>query len=112
MQKDIHVNSPIKKQSNKKPIPQSSKCKLKFKYTPSADGVDTNILLLLHGLGDTLQPFHNLGNKLQLPQTAIMAIQAPEPIPFMGESYQWYPSFNLMTGEGIIHIYIYIKDFF
>ncbi|KAI9306528.1 Phospholipase/Carboxylesterase-domain-containing protein [Cunninghamella echinulata] len=99
MEKDIHVHSPSKGQSNKKPVPQSSKCKLKFKYAASPDGVDTNILLLLHGLGDTLQPFFNLGNKLQLPQTAVMALQAPDLIPLMGECYQWYPSFNMMTGE-------------
>ncbi|CAO3600998.1 unnamed protein product [Absidia cylindrospora] len=95
---DIHVKA--QQSNNRKPLPQSKKSRLTFKYTPSRDGVDTNVLILLHGLGDTLQPFASLGQKLELPQTATLAVQAPEPIPFMdGACYQWYPSFNMMTGE-------------
>lgn len=95
---NIHV---IEQQNNRKPTPQSTKSRLDFQYTPSPDGIDTNLLILLHGLGDTLRPFASLGQKLELPQTAIMAIQAPEPIPFMeGKCFQWFPSFNPLTGEG------------
>lgn len=50
-------------------------------------------------IGDTKGPFAALGTKLQLPQTATMAVQAPEPVPYMEECYQWYPSFDFLTGE-------------
>lgn len=28
-----------------------------------------------------------------------MAVQAPEPVPYMEDGYQWFPSFDLLTGE-------------
>ncbi|KAI8329145.1 Alpha/Beta hydrolase protein [Chlamydoabsidia padenii] len=97
---NIHVK---RRQNNRKPTPQPAKCRLKFQYTSSPDGVDTNLLVLLHGLGDTLQPFASLGQKLELPQTATIAVQAPEPIPFLdGECFQWFPSFNPLTGEELL----------
>ncbi|KAH8805794.1 phospholipase/Carboxylesterase superfamily protein [Xylogone sp. PMI_703] len=40
-----------------------------------------NILLLLHGLGDTEAPFTKLGTSLVLPYTACIALRAPNPIP-------------------------------
>ncbi|KAG0164417.1 hypothetical protein DFQ28_010355 [Apophysomyces sp. BC1034] len=93
----LNVQSP---QANAKaPRPDQSKCKLKFDYSPSPDNVDLNLLILLHGLGDTKTPFAKLASKLKLPQTATLAIQAPEPIPYMEECYQWYPSFDVMTGH-------------
>ncbi|KAF9653674.1 hypothetical protein BDM02DRAFT_3226555 [Thelephora ganbajun] len=66
-----------------------------FSYTPSDDGVDENLLILLHGLGDTHVPFANLGKQLKLPQTATLAIRAPEKIPYLyEEAFQWYESFD------------------
>lgn len=68
---------------------------LEFTYTPSSDGVDENLLILLHGLGmwyrtsayqsiftrvgDTHVPFAKLGQNLRLPQTATLALRAPDP---------------------------------
>lgn len=49
--------------------------------------------------GDTEEPYNKLGINLKLPQTATMAVQAPEPVPYMDEGYQWFPSFDLLTGE-------------
>ena len=67
-----------------------------FKYSPSPDGNDLNLLILLHGLGtpsspsilpvrrlirhagDTKQSFADLGKKLNLPSTATLALQAPD----------------------------------
>ncbi|KAJ2955377.1 hypothetical protein NQZ79_g8613 [Umbelopsis isabellina] len=49
--------------------------------------------------GDTEEPYKKLGINLKLPQTATMAIQAPEPVPYMDDGYQWYPSFDLLTGD-------------
>ncbi|KAH7106315.1 hypothetical protein BKA62DRAFT_740885 [Auriculariales sp. MPI-PUGE-AT-0066] len=53
-----------------------------FEYNPSNDGTDTNLLILLHGLGDTAAPFGRLGKSLNLPQTATLALSGPESIPF------------------------------
>ncbi|KIP10747.1 hypothetical protein PHLGIDRAFT_196338 [Phlebiopsis gigantea 11061_1 CR5-6] len=61
----------------------------------SEDGVDENLLILLHGLGDTHKPFAKLGTTLQLPQTATLALRAPDLIPYLyEEAYQWYESFD------------------
>ncbi|KAG2218779.1 hypothetical protein INT45_000316 [Circinella minor] len=94
----INVQSP-KSQKNKATPPKQSKCQLKFDYSPSSDGIDYNLLILFHGLGDSKKPFAQLGTKLNLPQTATLAIQAPEPVPYMDGCYQWYPSFDFLTGD-------------
>jgi len=40
-------------------------------------------------------PFGKLGKQLRLPQTATLALRAPQQIPFLHEeAYQWYPSFD------------------
>jgi len=66
-----------------------------FSYSSSRDGTDENLLLLLHGLGDTHLPFAKMGHTLNLPQCAILSLRAPEKVPFLyEEAYQWYPSFD------------------
>ncbi|OBT40184.1 hypothetical protein VE00_08833 [Pseudogymnoascus sp. WSF 3629] len=40
-----------------------------------------SVLILLHGLGDTNAPFHNLASQLSLPHTACISLRAPSPIP-------------------------------
>jgi len=78
-----------------KPSPTSSKLPGELFYAPSDDGTDENLLILLHGLGDTHIPFSKLGKSLKLPQTAILALRAPEQVPFLyEESYQWFTSFD------------------
>ncbi|KAI9276700.1 Alpha/Beta hydrolase protein [Phascolomyces articulosus] len=94
----INVQSP-QSQKNKATPPKQSNCQLKFDYSPSADGIDYNLLILFHGLGDSKGPFAQLGKKLNLPQTASLAIQAPEPVPYMDGCYQWHPSFDFLTGD-------------
>ena len=85
-----------------KPSPKNSKVPGQFFYAPSDDGTDENLLILLHGLGtlvrqlptfgsgceklmvfvtspgDTHIPFSKLGKSLKLPQTAVLALRAPE----------------------------------
>jgi hypothetical protein len=79
-----------------KPSPNSSKLASQFFYSPSDDGTDENLLILLHGLGlshnyhsrtrvdvynltgDTHIPFSKLSKSLKLPQTAVLALRAPE----------------------------------
>ncbi|KAF8802354.1 hypothetical protein BYT27DRAFT_7112696 [Phlegmacium glaucopus] len=78
-----------------KPSPKSSKLAGQFFYAPSDDGTDENLLILLHGLGDTHIPFSKLGKSLKLPQTAVLALRAPEQVPFLYEErYQWFTSFD------------------
>ncbi|KAG0002615.1 hypothetical protein BGZ65_002489 [Modicella reniformis] len=81
--------------------PQGWSTSLKFEYQPSADGVDENLVLFLHGLGDKIKPnFVRLSQSLQLPQSATCCIQAPTPIPYLElEGWQWFPSFSNLSGE-------------
>lgn len=99
-------------------------------YAPPRDGVESNLLVLFHGLGesafgtvtfarvglvahfepappplppragDTAKPFAQLGRSLNLPQTAVLALQAPKQIPLLEEeAYQWWDSFDQL-GDG------------
>ncbi|KAJ7594191.1 hypothetical protein C8J56DRAFT_926154 [Mycena floridula] len=68
-----------------------------FFYAASEDGIDENLLILLHGLGDTHIPFSKLGKSLNLPQTAVLSLRAPEQVPFLEEkAFQWYTSFDVL----------------
>ncbi|CAE6426600.1 unnamed protein product [Rhizoctonia solani] len=67
-----------------KPQPTRSGLGLEFVYSPSDDGVDENLLIVLHGLGDTMTPFVRMAKQLKLPQTATLVLQAPDlyvPVP-------------------------------
>ncbi|KAL5526495.1 SAC7 [Sanghuangporus sanghuang] len=86
-----------------KPAPSKDAIPVPFDYAASDDGMDENLLILLHGLGDTHIPFGKLGRQLHLPQTATLALRAPQQIPYLEEgAYQWYPSFDDL-GETIVH---------
>lgn len=94
--RDIHVLAEASVPSPRvKPAPQTSAIRTQFSYSPSDDGTDENLLILLHGLGDTNVPFARLGRSLKLPQTATLALRAPDLVPFLYEqAFQWYPSFD------------------
>lgn len=84
--------------SSRKPAPKLQG--LTGTYSPSPDGIDTSLLLLLHGLGDSAAPFANLARSLSLPQTATLALNAPLRVPFLEENnLQWWPSFDMATGD-------------
>jgi predicted esterase len=133
-----------------KPPPQSTAISAPFSYSPSDDGTDENLLVLLHGLGshrlfwgvahliciyvhtpgDTHIPFSKLGLSFHLPQTATLALRAPQQyvalinlsssilrfnqpthpfavgakrIPYLYEhAFQWYPSFDAL-GDILAH---------
>lgn len=61
----------------------------------------TNVLILLHGLGDTNASFTKLGQQLNLPETACVALQAPSPLPFDLGGFHWGDDmvFDQNTGE-------------
>jgi predicted esterase len=48
---------------------------------PPSSGHPLNVLILLHGLGDTNKSFAQLGKNLNLPETVCVSIQGPNPIP-------------------------------
>ncbi|PVI04374.1 phospholipase/Carboxylesteras-like protein [Periconia macrospinosa] len=60
-----------------------------------------NVLILLHGLGDRNASFTKLGQQLSLPETACIAIQAPNPLPFDLGGFHWGDDliFDQKTGE-------------
>jgi predicted esterase len=64
-------------------------------FSHSCDSWDEHLLLLLHGLGDCDTNFATFGAKLQLPQTASLAIRAPLPLLDMG--FTW---FDVITAAG------------
>jgi predicted esterase len=59
-----------------------------------------NILLLLHGLGDTAAAFTSFARALNLPETTVVTIQAPTPLPFDLGGFHWGDdvSFDSATG--------------
>lgn len=61
----------------------------------------TNVLILLHGLGDTNASFNKLGQQLSLPETACIAVQALNPLPFDLGGFHWGDDliFDQNTGE-------------
>ncbi|CAO2647130.1 Nn.00g080520.m01.CDS01 [Neocucurbitaria sp. VM-36] len=68
---------------------------------PPASQPPTNVLILLHGLGDTNASFTKLGQQLNLPETACIALQAPNPLPFDLGGFHWGDDmiFDQKTGE-------------
>lgn len=72
---------------------------LNFKFIPSPSQKDLNLLILLHGLGDNEDIFFKLGKRLNLPQTAVVALQAPLALPHFEASYMWWNSFDFTTGD-------------
>ncbi|RAH41378.1 alpha/beta hydrolase [Aspergillus brunneoviolaceus CBS 621.78] len=56
---------------------------------PSTSQKSPNILLLLHGLGDTAANFTAFARALHLPETTILTLQAPQPLPFDLGGYHW-----------------------
>lgn len=77
----------------------------------------TNVLVLLHGLGDTSASFTTLGRQLALPETTCISIQAPTPLPFELGGFHWGDDiqFDQATGNmdvdtGFTKIIRIIKD--
>ncbi|KAF2844944.1 phospholipase/Carboxylesteras-like protein [Plenodomus tracheiphilus IPT5] len=68
---------------------------------PPSSQPPSNVLLLLHGLGDTNAPFTKLGQQLNLPETVCIAVQAPAPLPFDLGGFHWGDDmvFDQNTGE-------------
>ncbi|KIY69925.1 hypothetical protein CYLTODRAFT_392861 [Cylindrobasidium torrendii FP15055 ss-10] len=93
---DFHLReAPQFATPRQKRTPSFKDLPLPFSYSPSDDGTDENLLILLHGLGDSHTPFYKLGCSFKLPQTAVLSVRAPEQIPYLYEqAFQWYESFD------------------
>ena len=68
--------------------------------TPASQ-VPVNVLVLLHGLGDTNASFSNLARQLQLPETTCVSLQALTPLPFDLGGFHWGDDiiFDQATGQ-------------
>jgi predicted esterase len=100
---DIHVQAGSSSEPECKRAPDLSIVdeRLIGTYQPSDTRLDANLLVLLHGLGDTQEAFFRLGRSLNLAQTAVLALRAPFPVPLLDGAYQWTAdSFDTMTGDG------------
>lgn len=56
---------------------------------PALSPRNTNVLILLHGLGDTSVSFANLGRQFALPETTCISLQAPTPLPLDLGGFHW-----------------------
>ena len=80
----------------------------KYLYRHSIlDKINTNLMIFLHGAGDTHKPFDALGKKMSLPQTALLSISASScgddtfiHIPF-GLGHTWFEEMDLSTGNDL-----------
>ncbi|EAW17859.1 alpha/beta hydrolase [Aspergillus fischeri NRRL 181] len=92
--------------SKKSPSPADFPTNLTVTITPpqspprATHPAPPNILLLLHGLGDTAAAFTSFARALNLPETTIVTIQAPTPLPFDLGGFHWGDdvSFDSATG--------------
>ncbi|KAL6704500.1 hypothetical protein ACN47E_008129 [Coniothyrium glycines] len=84
------------------PIKEDFPASVQLSITPPpSPQASTNVLILLHGLGDTNASFTKLGQQLNLPETACIAVQAPAPLPFDLTGFHWGDDliFDQNTGE-------------
>lgn len=79
----------------------SQHLKLSITSPPSTSSHPTNVLILLHGIGDTSVPFTQLGKQLNLPETVCISLQAPTPLPFDLGGFHWGDDiiFDQATGQ-------------
>lgn len=75
-----------------------------YMFRHSSDKIDTNLLILLHGAGDSHLPYHDLAKKMEVPQTATLSINANAmnkgfvTLPF-DLGYTWFEEIDYSNGE-------------
>jgi predicted esterase len=57
--------------------------------SPNPQRTPTNVVLFLHGLGDTAASFSAFPRALNLPETLCVSLQAPTPLPFDLGGFHW-----------------------
>ena len=68
--------------------------------SPSTASPTPNVLLLLHGLGDSAPAFGSFGRALHLPETTVITVQAPTPLPFDLGGFHWGDDVAFDTSTG------------
>uniref|UniRef100_A0A7S3QLM3 Phospholipase/carboxylesterase/thioesterase domain-containing protein n=1 Tax=Dunaliella tertiolecta TaxID=3047 RepID=A0A7S3QLM3_DUNTE len=63
-------------------------------YVPSADGIQENLLIMLHGLGDRPVNYANLARKLCLPHTCCLALSGPLEVEGTGGGRAWFEALD------------------
>lgn len=78
-------------------------------YVPdSASNSNYNLLILLHGLGDNQEPFAQLARRMQLPDTACLALGGPEQVPETG-GRAWFAVEWVDDDEGGSSVQVCVK---
>lgn len=70
-----------------------SGCIADLRFQHSEDGVDENLLVLLHGLGDSAAGFARFGAGMELPQTAVLSLSGPQTVPVVG-GHAWFTALD------------------
>ena len=66
-----------------------------------SDGHDDNLIVLLHGRGDSERPFASLARAMKLPCTAALALRGPREVPFTDGGREWFARTDDATYEEI-----------
>ena len=72
------------------PAPGALGASLRYLFSHSADGVDENLLVLLHGRGDAARAFAAFADALRLPQTARLALEGTLEVPYADGGRGWW----------------------
>ena len=59
----------------------------------SQNKTNSNLLILLPGIGDIKENFINFGKKLELPQTSLLCLNGFIQIPYF-DGFSWFNSFD------------------
>lgn len=62
----------------------------------------SNILLLLHGLGDSARAFQKFGQALKLPDTIVVTVQGTTPLPLSLNGFHWGDDVSFDSATGVI----------
>ena len=69
---------------------------------PPSNQKPINVLLLLHGLGDSKESFTLLARQLSLPDTTCVSLQAPSPLPFDLGGHHWGDDITFNQSMGVM----------
>ncbi|KAH8082369.1 hypothetical protein HD553DRAFT_72146 [Filobasidium floriforme] len=96
--KPVDRTSSSSKRPARRPVPDArqvdpiNNVRPTWEYMASKDGRDRNLIIMLHGVGDTERPFFQLAQKWQLPGTCILSLRGFFQVPLMDfPSYSYLP---------------------
>ncbi|KAJ5350992.1 hypothetical protein N7541_008719 [Penicillium brevicompactum] len=90
---------------SKTPTPRDFPSQLTVTVTPAAAAASAsapNILLLLHGLGDSAAAFTKFGQAISLPETTVVTVQGTAPLPFDLGGFHWGDDVSFDSATGAI----------